>query len=176
MEEKRCEKCGHFPAKKEKNKIPLCEICYQFSPDKDAEFRDYTSEKIDGKLLGTFRKYLKTPGQKQKGGMIRKASEGELMSRVPFGYKLEEGKLAPAQNHREVEEVFEDFLNSGISLRQLAKKHGLSVNGLKKVLRNFTYLGKIKFNNQTYEGAHQPIVSSTLFNHVQDKLEKMKIK
>ena len=112
----------------------------------------------------------------QKNSMIKKATQGNLMSRVPFGYKISEGKLIPAQNYQEVEEIFEEFLNNKISLRQLAKKHNLSVNGLKKILKNFTYLGKIKFNNQIHEGTHQPIVSSTLFNHVQNKLERLGIK
>lgn len=112
----------------------------------------------------------------QKNGMSKKAEQGKIMSRVPFGYKLSEGKLIPAENYREVEEIFEEFLNSEISLRKLAQKHNLSVNGLKKILTNFTYLGKIKFNNQIHDGNHQPIVSSTLFNHVQDKLEKLGIK
>jgi hypothetical protein len=98
------------------------------------------------------------------------------MSRVPFGYKIDNGKLIPAENYREIEEIFEDFLTNNISLRQLSEKHHLSVNGLKKILKNFTYLGKIKFNNQIHEGTHQPIVSSTLFNHVQDKLERMGVK
>ncbi|MEK6827556.1 MAG: recombinase family protein, partial [Nanoarchaeota archaeon] len=104
------------------------------------------------------------------------ATEGNLMSRAPFGYKIENGKLIPAQNYREIEEIFEEFLNNNISLRQLSEKHNLSVNGLKKILKNFTYIGKIKFNNQIHDGNHQPIVSSTLFNHVQDKLEKLGIK
>jgi DNA invertase Pin-like site-specific DNA recombinase len=112
----------------------------------------------------------------QKNGMIKKAMNGKLMSRVPFGYQISDGKLTPAENYREIEEIFEEFLNNKISLRQLAKKHNLSVNGLKKILKNFTYLGKIKFNNQIHEGTHQPIVSSTLFNHVQNKLEKLGIK
>lgn len=50
------------------------------------------------------------------------------------------------------------------------------MNGLKKVLRNFTYIGKIKFGNQIYEGDHKPIISTTLFNHVQNKMERMGIK
>ena len=112
----------------------------------------------------------------QKEGMIKKATQGNLMSRVPFGYKISEGKLVPAENYREIEEIFEEFLNNKISLRQLSEKHHLSVNGLKKILKNFTYLGKIKFNNQIHEGTHQPIVSSTLFNHVQNKLERMGVK
>lgn len=111
-----------------------------------------------------------------KEGMIKKASEGNLMSRVPFGYKTENKKLIPAENFREIEEIFEEFLKEKISLTQLSKKHNLSVNGLKKVLTNFTYVGKIKFNNQIHNGNHEPIISSTLFNHVQNKLEDLGIK
>jgi len=119
---------------------------------------------------------LKSIKVNQKNSMINKASQGNLMSRAPFGYKIENGKLIPAENYREIEEIFEEFLNNNISLRQLSEKHKLSVNGLKKILKNFTYIGKIKFNNQIHEGNHQPIVSSTLFNHVQDKLERLGVK
>lgn len=112
----------------------------------------------------------------QKQGMIKKASQGNLMARPAFGYKIENSKLVPAENYKEIEEIFEEFLNENISLRQLAEKHHLSVNGLKKILKNFTYIGKIKFNNQIHEGNHQPIVSSTLFNHVQNKLERLGIR
>ncbi len=112
----------------------------------------------------------------QKNSMVKKASQGNLMSRAPFGYNIENGKLVPTQNFREVEEIFEKFLNENYSLRTLAEKYHLSVNGLKKILKNFTYLGKIKFNNQIHEGSHQPLVSSTLFNHVQNKLERLGIK
>lgn len=119
---------------------------------------------------------LKSIKINQKNSMIKKASQGNLMARPPFGYKITNGKLIPAENFREVEEIFEDFLNNKISLRQLSEKHHFSVNGLKKILKNFTYIGKIKFNNQIHEGIHQPIVSSTLFTHVQNKLERLGIK
>jgi len=119
---------------------------------------------------------LKTARINQKSSMIKKASQGNLMSRAPFGYKIENGNLVTAENFREIEEIFEDFLNNNLSLRSLAEKHHLSVNGLKKILKNFTYIGKIKFNSQIHEGTHQPIVSSTLFNHVQNKLERLGIR
>ncbi len=115
-------------------------------------------------------------GEKQKQGMIKKAIQGNLMSRAPFGYKIQDRKLIPAENFREIEEIFEEFLNKNLSLRKIAGKHKLSINGLKKVLKNFTYIGKIKFNNQIYEGGHKPIISTTLFNHVQNKLEEQGIK
>jgi len=118
----------------------------------------------------------KPRGEIQKQGMITKASTGKLMSRPAFGYKLENNKLVPAQNSEEVREIFEEFLNENLNLSQLSKKHNLSVNGLKKVLTNFTYLGKIKFNNQIHDGNHEPIISSTLFNHVQNKMERLGLK
>ncbi|MBT96592.1 MAG: recombinase family protein [Candidatus Pacearchaeota archaeon] len=127
-------------------------------------------------LKSKLKENTKIRGEQQKSGMIKKASKGQLMSRVAFGYKLEDKRLVPAQNFREVEEIFEEFLKEKISLRKLAKKHNFSVNGLKKILTNFTYIGKIKFNNQIHEGHHKPIISSTLFNHVQNKLERLKIK
>ena len=119
---------------------------------------------------------LKANRINQKKAMIKKAIQGNLMSRAPFGYRTQDRKLIPAENFREIEEIFKEFLNENLSLRKIAEKHKLSVNGLKKILKNFTYIGKIKFNNQIYEGTHKPIISTTLFNHIQNKLEKLGIK
>ena len=118
----------------------------------------------------------KIRANQQKNGMIEKASQGFPMSRPPFGYKFLAGKLIPAENFKEVEEIFENFLIEKISITKLAKKHNFSVNGLKKILSNFTYIGKIKFNNQIHQGTHNPIISSTLFNHVQNKIERLGMK
>lgn len=177
MEKGACSKCGHLSDEnRRKFGIFLCNICFSFSPSEESKFNEYFSQKVDGNILETFREGAKILSKKKKISMIEKASQGNLMSRIPFGYSILEGKLIPAENYHDVEKIFEEFLNSEISLRQLSKKYNLSVNGLKKILRNFTYLGKIKFNNQVHEGTHQPIVSSTLFNHVQNKLESLGIK
>jgi DNA invertase Pin-like site-specific DNA recombinase len=117
-------------------------------------------------------------GHYQKEGMIKKSAEGKHMSRAPFGYDwdLKEKILIPSQYSREIEEIFEEVLQSDINLSKLANKHKLSVNGLKKVLRNFAYVGKVKFDGQIHEGKHTPLVSTILFNHVQDKLDKIRKK
>ena len=133
------------------------------------------SLKKENEILRSEIERLKAIKINQKQGMIKKAIKGNLMSRAPFGYNIEEGKLTPAENYKEIEEIFSEFLNEKISLRKLSEKHQLSVNGLKKILKNFTYIGKIKFNNQIFEGTHEPLVSSTLFNHVQNKLENLGI-
>ena len=64
---------------------------------------------------------LKEKAEKQKQGMINKAGKGSVMSRAPFGYKIEQGKLVPAENRDEIVEIFEEFLNSKVSLRQLSE-------------------------------------------------------
>lgn len=175
--ETNCAKCGYLSKNNlEKFKIPICNICLRFAPNNEDLFKKYIEEKINSENLESFRKFSEI-GRPQKNGMIKKAKKGNLMSRAPFGYKIQNKKLIlDENNYREVEKIFEDFLKTEISLNKLAKKYKFSINGLKKILRNFTYVGKIKFNGQIYEGTHKQIVSSTLFNHVQNKLEKLKIK
>jgi len=110
----------------------------------------------------------------QKLGMVNKASAGKVMSKPAFGYKIEQGKLIKdEENARKVQNIFSDFLQNEVSLNQLAFKYNFSVNGVKKILKNFTYIGKVKFDHQVHEGKHEQIISSTDFNHVQDKLEKI---
>jgi len=128
------------------------------------------------KEVASLRQKLNEKAENQKKGMIEKASKGGIMSRAPFGYLMENKKLIPAPNFAEIEEIFQEFLTGDISLTQLAGKHNLSVNGLKKILKNFTYIGKVKFNNQIHQGNHEPIISTTLFNHVQNKLERLGIR
>ena len=115
-------------------------------------------------------------GERTKFSMDKKARDGYLVSRAPFGYKVEDKKLIPKEDSYIVQEIFQEFLNNEISLTKLSKKYNLSVNGLKKVLTNQTYLGKIKFDGKTHQGIHQTLISSTLFNHVQNKLDKLGIK
>ncbi len=113
-------------------------------------------------------------GKNQKKGMMKKAISGKVMSKPAFGYKIEQGKLIKVEeNAQKVQEIFYDFLNSNLSLNKLAKKYNFSVNGIKKILKNFTYIGKINFDNQIHQGNHEQIISSTDFNHAQDKLDEV---
>lgn len=168
---RKCEKCGY---ESEENrlidKICLCSVCSKFAPS--SNLAAYVKEKIDGKLLETFRK----ASNRNIEGMQKKAQEGRVMSRAPFGYKIESKQLIPdEQNKLLIEEIFRTFLESDMSLNQLAKKYNFSVNGLKKILKNFTYIGKVKFSGQIIQGKHQPLITTELFNKVQLKLEKLGI-
>lgn len=174
---KECVKCSYkSPKVKEIYGKTLCDFCAYFAPEDKDKFEEYVVEKVNAREIQTYRKQGVIGGIRQKRGMKKKAIEGFVVSRAPFGYKIEKGKLIKAQNYDLVQEMYEEFLNTNLSLNRIAKKRGLSVNGLKKILTNFTYLGKIRFDGEVHEGTHEPLISSTLFNHVQDKLEKLKIK
>ena len=108
--------------------------------------------------------------ERTKFTMDSKFRNGGLITRAPLGYKIVNKELTPAENSYRVQEIFQAFLNSDISLTQLALKYGLSVNGLKKVLTNETYLGKVKFAGQTTQGKHTALISQELFNKVRERL------
>jgi len=168
----KCEKCGY---ESENNKridkgIFLCSVCSKFIPE--SSLKQYLGEKVDYNLLETFRKAT----NKNIKGMESKAREGKIMSRAPYGYKIENKHLiSDSENSLKVEEIFRTFLETNQSLNFLSREFGFSVNGLKKILRNFTYIGKIKFQGQVIQGKHDSIISSELFNKVQNKLEKLNI-
>jgi len=109
--------------------------------------------------------------ERTKFSMSVKAKEGGIVTRAPLGYKIMNKQLIPTENSYIVQEIFQAFLNTETSLTKLAGKYNLSVNGLKKVLANETYLGKVKFAGQTAKGKHPILISQELFNKVQEKLK-----
>ena len=173
----KCQKCNyHNPLGKnlEINKFHnqvLCTVCNNFAPINVESFQKYIEKKIDWNALEDFRSFWAGKRDNLKIGMQETAKRGKIISRPAFGYKIENKQLIPAENADEVREIFEEFLKDS-SLNQIAKLHKMSVNGIKKILRNFTYIGKVKFNNQILQGNHHSIISPELFNEVQKKFEK----
>lgn len=115
-------------------------------------------------------------GDRTKFGMERKAKEGGFITKAPRGYKIVNKELIPEENFKEIQELFEEFCNSDISLTQLAKRYNMTTAGIKKLLKNITYIGKVKFAGQVSEGQHEKLIPYELFNKVQNKLEKISLK
>jgi hypothetical protein len=167
-----CKKCGY----QEKKEVilfgsSLCSICSKFAPEKVNEFQDYVAEKIDWKTIDTFRKYGQKLGNRQKKGMEKMASIGRPVTRAPLGYEIVNGNLTPNEDAVRVHSLFKTFLARNYSLNSLAKNFSLSVNGLKKVLSNRTYLGEIKFDGKIHKGDHPGIINPEIFYAVQRKLK-----
>ena len=116
-----CKKCGY----KEKNQTKifgsyLCKICKTFAPSNPKDFQNYINEKIDWKILDTFRVYGQTPGLKQKKGMEKMAIIGRLQSRPPLGYDVQNGNLVPNEDSIKISSLFKTFLTGEYSLNFLA--------------------------------------------------------
>lgn len=111
-------------------------------------------------------------GERTSFGMGRKSREGGAVSKPPLGYSMIDKKLIlDPEKANLVKELFNEFLNSNQSLNQLSRKYGLSVNGLKKVLSNRTYLGEVKFAGESHNGVHRALIESELFEKAQAKLK-----
>jgi len=167
-----CKKCG-YTDKKEVIIFgsPLCRVCATFAPKMIHDFQDYVAEKLDWRKIDTFRKYNIYIGKKQKQGMQKMATIGRLQTRPPLGYDVQNGNLIPNEDAVRVHSLFKTFLARNYSLNSLSKNFSLSVNGLKKVLTNRTYLGEIKFDGKIHKGNHQPIINSEIFYAAQRKLK-----
>ncbi len=154
------------------NLITLCSICHNYVPDSPEDFSRYINEKVDGKSLETFRKSNRSISKRTILGMQNQFLGGKHLTKAPRGYKLLNKDLIINQEEAEiVKKIFEEFLNSNVSLTQLAKKNGMTTSGLIKLLKNTTYLGKVKFANHETDGQHEPIISQQLFEQVGGKLQ-----
>lgn len=171
-----CKKCGYKDIKElSLFGSSLCRFCFSNAPKDIENFQNYVLEKIDWRILDTFRKYGQFPGKNQKDGMNKKAILGKIMARVPTGYSPLDGNLVLNQDASKVHNLFKKFSEQEGSLSSFARDFGFSANGLKKLLTNRTYLGEIKFNGQIYKGKHERLVSPELFYAVQRKLENKTI-
>lgn len=131
------------------------------------------SGKLMFQIIGAFAEFERNIiGDRTTFGMEKKAKEGGFITKAPLGYKLVNKKLLidPEQIDK-IKGIFEEFLNSNISLTQLAKKNDMTTSGIIKLLSNTTYLGKVKFANHESDGQHEPLINKQLFEQVQEKLK-----
>ena len=163
-----CDKCGYRDSfEAQKFGYSFCRVCATFLPSDKKQIKHYVKEKIDWKILETFRKQTPARFKNQFEGMENRAEKGKLVTRPPLGYDVKNGKLIPNERALQVHRIFADFSKGSYSMNALAKKNGLSVNGIKKILKNRTYLGEIKFAQKTYKGNHSAIIDQDLFEVVQ---------
>lgn len=187
-----CQKCGFQDKKDEEieihhinskvyggsdspdNLVVLCSICHHHAPDSREDFERYLNEKIDHRVLETFRKSNRSITKKTKQGMVLHSRDGQHITRPPMGYRLVNKQLIiEKEKVEEVRAIYDEFLNSNISLTQLAKNHSFTTSGIKKLLQNTTYLGKVKFAEIESQGNHESIISQELFDKVREKLSNL---
>jgi site-specific DNA recombinase len=99
----------------------------------------------------------------------KKVSSGEALNRAPMGYLYRNGKLVV--NEEEAEKVREIFnmWASGVHYKEIAKKFNIPVSTLYEVIKNPTYIGKVKYRDKLYNGAHKGIINEDLFKRINEK-------
>ncbi|NLB35032.1 MAG: recombinase family protein, partial [Elusimicrobia bacterium] len=130
--------------------------------------------------------YTNNLGEEVKKGQKEKIAQGGFPTKPPIGYKTigEKGhkihiideKMAPL-----AKKMFELYSTGNYSLNALVDtmhKEGLrNSNGNKvgkssmhKLLSNVFYYGKFRWNDEVYNGSHEPLITKDLFDRVQEKL------
>ena len=118
--------------------------------------------------------------ERTKMGRIARAKTGLYHGGgyIPIGYDYEDGKLVVNPYEAEqVRKIFEWYL-AGASLNTISERlqaegytnrYGsyASWSGIRYILENETYLGRIHFGEVRVDDAHEPLVSEEQFNAVQ---------
>jgi DNA invertase Pin-like site-specific DNA recombinase len=123
------------------------------------------------------RNYIDNLREEVCKGMREKAEQGIYPSRPPLGYrnnKLERTIEVDPEKAPIARKVFELYATGTHSLSSLGKAIAVEFGRvyakghLQKTLKNPFYTGLFIWEGKTYKGTHPPLVSSQLFQQVQD--------
>jgi len=132
--------------------------------------------------------YVDNLSEEASKGMLEKAAQGTWPSWAPVGYlNVQAGEkrgiaLDPAKAPL-IRRAFEWYASGTCSLEEVAERaasEGLttrygrppSKSTVERILKNPFYAGTFTWKGKTYEGDHEPIVSSELFLRTQQALRK----
>ena len=125
--------------------------------------------------------------ERTKDKLLERAKKGMCNGGfTPYGYIRENKKLiSHPKEAEEIKSIFEKYLETrslsaiykSLKERDVRNKNGknFSKTTIAHILRNVIYAGKVKHNNNIYQGIHKAIVSEEIFNIVQ-KIHKNKMK
>ena len=130
--------------------------------------------------------FIRNLREETKKGFYGRLKQGILPMPAPLGYcnvgsgkpKELDPKIAPLVKH--LFEIYSSGTSNFHDLLKEADRVGLrgrsgkkiTLNGLTKLLNNPFYMGliHIKVSGQSFTGAHEPLISKTLFQRIQDVL------
>jgi DNA invertase Pin-like site-specific DNA recombinase len=139
-------------------------------------------------IMLTFAQFERELASKRtKDKMLERAKKGFCNGGyAPFGYQRKDKKLFVNKKEAEIIRlIYEKYIESGsigkvynfLQEKNIKNRQGKFFNkpAISYFLRNPVYAGKIKFNNQIYQGIHQPIISEEVFELAQ-KIHKKRVR
>ena len=99
----------------------------------------------------------------------KKNGSGEALNRAPMGYFYRNGKLVVNDEEAiKVREIFEMWA-SGVHYKEISEKFNIPVSTLYEIIKNPTYIGKVRYRGNLYKGNHKGIIPEELFQKVNNK-------
>lgn len=109
-------------------------------------------------------------------GMDKKASDGYVQYKAPFGYRYVDGKLVINEDEAEVVRgVCQAYLRER-STAKVARIFNLPRSLVYRILTNKTYLGMVKWKGKLIQGEHPPIIDRRTYDEVAKILREMRKK
>lgn len=114
--------------------------------------------------------------ERTRMGMYERVKSGLWMGGdgVPFGYDYskEDGILVPNEHAEDVRQIFDLYIQ-GYSTTRLAKMFSLSCDShVTQILDRITYLGKISYKGEVFDGKHAAIIDEETFKKAQIERKK----
>lgn len=118
--------------------------------------------------------------ERTRMGMHERVKSGLWMGGdgIPFGYDYDKklGILVPNEHAEDVREIFDLYIQ-GYSTTRLAKMFDVSSDRhITQILDRITYLGKIQYNGEVFEGKHEAIIDMQTFEKAQIERRKRSTK
>ena len=99
----------------------------------------------------------------------KKISSGEVLNRAPLGYYYNGGKLTIQPDEAaKVREIFQMWA-AGVNYKEIAAQFSLPTSTLYDLIKNPTYIGKVRYRGKLFKGSHQPLIEDELFFKVNKK-------
>jgi len=149
-----------------------------------------SSEKfIHGIKVLMAKNYIDNLSEETRKGMTEKAEQGIWPSRAPLGYVNVEGSdgkrtiIPDPDNCSIITQMFERYATGQYSIKEvatMAKKEGFIFRNSKKpvnvatthkILHNRIYTGNFDWDGKTYCGNYTPLITTELWDQVQDVLK-----
>lgn len=123
-------------------------------------------------MLGSFSEFeRKMIAERTRSGRITNANNKiHPGGRVPYGYKLKDGKLVIVKEQADIIKKIFNMRSKGNKLIEISKDVGMSKQRISKILKNKIYVGEFNYNgkveNNNIKLQVEGIISKYIFNKI----------